>query len=171
MREFLKRYGKYENIQGSPETGHGREKWIAGNLNLYLVIPFENTEDQDEFAGAYQIMDMETAQELEAGMNAELRKTPVDEIGLQALKSRVQAFSNSVLSQEMQEPVVASETTPELEPTEQRKLQPKPTTKFIFGDEPDQQLSDEQSNTLTYVLIGLVIIAVIAIAIIGKAHK
>ena len=41
---------------------------------------------------------------------------------------------------------MAAETTPELEPTGQRKLQPKPTTKFIFGDEPDEQVIDEQHD-------------------------
>ena len=171
LRELQERYGKYENIQGSSATGHGKVKWIAGNLNLYLTMPFENAEARGDKIVAYQIMDMETAQELEAGTNADLRKKPVDEIALQAFKSRVQVLSSSVLSQETQDPAVAAETTPKLETTEQQKLQPKPTTQPIFGDEPDQQASDEQSNTLIYVLFGLVITAVIAIAIIGKAHK
>ena len=35
---------------------------------------------------AYQIMDMQMAQELEAALNEGLRKKPVDEIGLQAFK-------------------------------------------------------------------------------------
>ena len=118
LREFLKRYGKYENIQGSLVTGHGIVKWITGNLNLYLTMPFENAEDQDEFGGAYQIMDMQMAQEFEAGLNEELRKKPVDEIGLQALKSRVQTIRNSVLPQETYAPVVHPERTPKLEPTE-----------------------------------------------------
>ena len=118
LREFLERYGKYENIQGSIVTGYGIVKWIAGNLNLYLTMPFENTEDQDEFGGAYQIMDMQMAQEFEAGLNEGVRKKPVDEIGLQALKSRVQAIRNSVLPQEMYAPVVPPERTPKLEPTE-----------------------------------------------------
>ena len=170
LREFLERYGKHENILGSTQTGHGIVKWNAGNLNLYLVLPFENAENQDEF-GAYQIMNMEATHEFEEALNVALRKKPRDEIGLQAFKSRVQALSNSILTQETQKPVVATERTPELEPTEQRKLQPKPATKFIFGDESDQQVSDKQSNTLTYVLIGLVIITVIAIVIIVKAHK
>ena len=66
----------------------------------------------------------------------------IDEIGLHALKSKVQALSNSVLSQETHEPAVAPETTPKLEPTEQRKLQPKPTTKFIFDDESEHKVSN-----------------------------
>ena len=171
LREFLDRYGKHENIQGSLAPGHGIVKWITGNLNLYLTIPFENAEDRDEFAGAYQIMDMQMAQEIEAEINKGLRKKPVDEISLQTFKSRVQALSNSILSQETQKPVVAAERTPELESTEQNKLQPQRTTKFIFGDESDQQVSDEKSNTLPYVIIGLVIITLIVIAIIVKAHK
>ena len=85
LREFLKRYGEYENIQASSETGHGRVKWIACNLNLHLVIPFENAEGRDEL-GAYQIMDMQMAQEVEAMLNEKLRKNPVDEIDLQTFK-------------------------------------------------------------------------------------
>ena len=166
LRELLERYGKYEKIQGSLQTGYGTVKWIAGNLNLYLQMPFETAEGQDEFS-AYQIMDMQMAQEIEAEINEGLIKKPmkpVDEIGLHALKSKVQALSNSVLSQETHEPAVAPETTPKLEPTGQRKLQPKPTTKFIFDDEPEQQVSDSKPNKLTYVIFGIVIIAVIAIA-------
>ena len=40
LRDLLERYGKYENIQGSLAPGHGIVKWITGNLNLYLTIPF-----------------------------------------------------------------------------------------------------------------------------------
>ncbi len=80
-------------------------------------MPFETAEGQDELS-AYQIMDMQMAQELEAALNEGLRKKPVDEIGLQALKSRVQAIRNSVLPQEMHAPVVPPERTPKLEPTE-----------------------------------------------------
>ncbi len=170
LREFLEKYGKHENIQASLETGYGIVKWIEGNLNLYLLMPFEIAEDQDEL-GAYQIFDMDTAQKIEEALNEELRKKSGDKIGLQVFKSRVQALSKIVLAQETQESVVATERTTILEPTEQHKLQPKSAIKFIFGDESDQQASDEQSNTLTYVLFGLVIIAVIAIAIIGKAQK
>ena len=117
LREFLKSYGKYENIQGSLVTGYGIVKWIAGNLNLYLVMPFKNAGDQDKGV-AYQIMDMQMAQEFEAWLNERLRKKPVDEVGLQAFKSRVQAIRNSVLPQEMYAPVVPPERTPKLEPTE-----------------------------------------------------
>ena len=117
LRELLGRYGEYENIRTSPTTGYGVVKWIAGNLNLYLTIPYENVESRDKDI-AYQIMDMQMAQEVEAGLNEELRKKPVDEVGLQAFKSRVQAIRNSVLPQEMYAPVVPPETTPELEPTE-----------------------------------------------------
>ena len=170
LRELLERYGECENIQASSETGRGIVKWITGNLILYLVKPFENEEGQDEDV-VYQIMDMQMAHEIEAVHSAELRIKPVDKIGLQAFKSRVQALSNSVLTQETQKPVVVTETVPKLEPTEERKLQPKSATKPIFGDESDQQVSDEQPNTLTYVLIGLVIITVIAIAFIIKAHN
>ncbi len=81
LREFLERYREYENIQGSLETGNGIVKWIEGNHNLYLTMPFENAENQDEF-GAYQIMDMQAAQQFDAGLNEELRKKPVDKIGL-----------------------------------------------------------------------------------------
>ena len=117
LRELLERYGKYENIRASPTPGHGIVKWIAGNFNLYLTMPFENAGDQDKGV-AYQIMDMKTVQELETEYSAELRKKPVDEIGLQVLKSRVQAIRNSVLPQEMYAPVVPPERTPKLEPTE-----------------------------------------------------
>ena len=117
LRELLERYGKYENIRASPTPGHGIVKWIAGNLNLYLTMPFENAGDQNKGV-AYQIMDMKTVQVLEKVYSAELRKRPVDEIGLQAFKSRVQAIRNSVLPQEMYAPVVPPQRTPKLEPTE-----------------------------------------------------
>ena len=99
LRELLDRYGEYENIQASSETGRGIVKWITGNLYLYLVKPFENEEGRDEDV-VYQIMDMQMAQEIEAVHSAKLRKKPVDKIGLQVYKSRVQALSNSVLTQE-----------------------------------------------------------------------
>ena len=118
LRDLLERNGKYENIEGSPGKGYGRVKWITGNLNLHLVIPYENAEFRGDKIVAYQIMDMKTVQELEAGLNEEMRKKPVDEISLQALKSRVQAIRNSVLPQEMYTPVVPPERTPKLEPTE-----------------------------------------------------
>ena len=95
LRELLDRYGEYENIQASSETGRGIVKWITGNLYLYLVKPFENEEGRDEDV-VYQIMDMQMAQEIEAVHSAKLRKKPVDKIGLQVYKSRVQALSNSV---------------------------------------------------------------------------
>ncbi len=117
LRELLERYGKFENIQGSLETGYGTVKWITGNLNLYLQMPFETAEGQDELS-AYQIMDMQMAQEIEAGINEGLRKKPVDEIDLQAFKSRVQAIRNSVLPQEMYAPVVTPQRTPKLKPTQ-----------------------------------------------------
>ena len=73
LREFLKRYGKNENLQATSETGFGIVKWIAGNFNLYLTMPFEKAQARDELA-AYQIMDMQRAQELETEINEDLRK-------------------------------------------------------------------------------------------------
>ena len=66
-------------------------KWIVDSHHLYLTVSFKKKDDQNEMV-AYQIMDMETAQEFEASHNSYMRKKEVDHNGLRALESRVLAL-------------------------------------------------------------------------------
>ena len=65
LTSVLEKHGKYKEVASSKDTDYATIKWVAGELNIYLTVPMEDSANEDSVLG-YSIMDMEISREFEA---------------------------------------------------------------------------------------------------------